>query len=340
MDSLNQKINCMKYIKILLGIGLILVIAYLLGPHPSNPIYDQTLPTVPTAANELEQYIVQGEAKHQVKKDNEAKIVWADSSKKKTHYSIVYLHGFSASWMEGDPAHRNIAAQFGCNLYLARLAEHGIDTTEALMNMTADNLWESAKQAYAIGKQLGDTVILMGTSTGGTLALQLAATYPEIGGLILYSPNIAINDPNAWLLNNPWGVQIARMVKGSKYNLIQGDSNYAKYWNTKYRLEALANLEEILETKMNETTFNKIKQPVLSLYYYKNDQEQDAVVKVSATKTMFEQLGTKPQLKRAVAMPLTGNHVLASPIVSKDVSGVERETSKFLQEILQLKPLK
>ncbi|MEY2903169.1 MAG: hypothetical protein RLY89_2275 [Bacteroidota bacterium] len=330
----------MRFVKIILGIVLVLVVVYFVGPHPSKPIYDQALPSVPSTATELEQYISQEEAKHQVKKDNEAKIIWADSTKKKTPYAIVYLHGFSASWMEGAPAHQNIAKQFGCNLYLARLAEHGIDTSDALINMTADNLWETAKQAYAIGRQLGDTVILMGTSTGGTLALQLAAAYPEVGGLILYSPNIAINDPNAWLLNNPWGVQIARMVKGSKYNLIAGDSSYAKYWNTQYRLEAVANLEELLETKMNESTFKSIHQPVLTLYYYKNEQEQDNVVKVTATKAMFAELGTKPALKRAVAMPLTGNHVLASPIVSKDVTGVEKQTQLFLTEIMQLKPLK
>lgn len=330
----------MKFLKIILGLLIVLVAVYFVGPVPSKPIYDKSLPMVPTESAALETYIKKEESKHKVKKDNEAQIIWADSSKKKTPYAIVYLHGFSASWMEGAPAHQNIAKQFGCNLYLARLAEHGIDTTDALINMTADNLWETAKKAFAIGRQIGDTVILMGTSTGGTLAIQLAATYPEVGGLILYSPNIAINDPNAWLLNNPWGVHIARMVKGSKDNIIAGDSTYAKYWNNQYRLEAVANLEELLETKMNETTFNKIQQPVLTLYYYKNEQEQDPVVKVSATKTMFEQLGTKPQLKRAVAMPLTGNHVLASPIVSKDVSGVERETVKFLQEIMQLKPLK
>ena len=180
----------------------------------------------------------------------------------------------------------------------------------------------------------------MGTSTGGTLALQLAATYPEIAGLILYSPNIAVNDPNAWLINNPWGLQIARIVKGSNYNIIKADSVYEKYWNTKYRLEAVASLEELLETKMNASTFQLIKQPVLTLYYYKDEQHQDPVVKVSATKEMFEQLGTAKELKRAVAMPNTGNHVLASPILSKDVAGVTLETTRFMQEIMHMNAVK
>lgn len=331
----------MRLLKIILGLSLVVFLIYWFGPHPSAPIYAIELPTAPSDPTALINFIKQEESKHAVKKDNEAEIVWADTiNKKKTAYAIVYLHGFSASKMEGAPTHLNIAKQFGCNLYLARLSQHGIDTADALINMTPDNLWETAKQAYAIGKQLGDKVILMGTSTGGTLALQLAATYPDVAGLILYSPNIAVNDPNAWLLNNPWGLQVARLVKGSNYNIIPSDSTYEKYWNTKYRLEALANLEELVETKMTTSTFQTIKQPVLTLYYYKDEQHQDPVVKVSATKKMFEELGTTKDLKRAVAMPNTGNHVIGSPILSKDVAGVERETSKFLQEIMHLTAIK
>jgi esterase/lipase len=331
----------MRLLKILLALTLVLFFVYWFGPHPSKPVYSSELPSVPAEPIALLNYVQQVESKHSIKKDNEAEIIWADSiGKHKTAYAIVYLHGFSASKMEGAPTHKDIAKKFGCNLYLARLAEHGIDTTEALVNMTADNLWETAKQAYAIGKQLGEKVILMGTSTGGTLALQLAATYPEVAGIILYSPNIAVNDPNAWLLNNPWGVQIARLVKGSNYNIIQADTVYAKYWNTKYRLEAVVSLEELLETKMNAVTFQSIKQPVLTLYYYKDEKNQDPVVKVSATKEMFTQLGTAKELKRAVAMPNTGNHVLGSPILSKDVPGVEKETSNFMQEIMHMNTIK
>ncbi len=172
--------------------------------------------------------------------------------------------------------HKNIARRFGCNLYLSRLAEHGIDTVEQLVNLTADRLWESAKEAYAIGSKLGNKVILMGTSTGGTLALMLAADHPEIHSLILLSPNIKIFDNNAWLANNPWGLEIARLVTGSNY-VFSEDTRplYKQYWNYGYRLEAVTELEEMLETSMRPELFKKVTQPTLMLYYYKDKIHQD-----------------------------------------------------------------
>jgi esterase/lipase len=311
---------------------------YFLGPHPAKPVFTNLLPTLTDSGAALEGYVARMESRHSVKTDNQARIVWAnDSLKNITEYAIVYLHGFSASQEEGNPVHRNIAKAFGCNLYLARLAEHGIDTTDALFHFTAEELWETGKEAYAIGKKLGKKVILMGTSTGGTLALQLAAAYPEIAGLVLYSPNIEINDPNAWLLNDPWGLQIARLVKKSNLNTAaRGDSIYNQFWNHTYRLEATVQLEELLETTMLPATFQQVKQPVLSLYYYKNEKEQDPVVKVSAIQKMMGQLGTAENLKKSVAIPEAGNHVLASPIQSKDIQSVEKETRLFLQEVMKL----
>jgi pimeloyl-ACP methyl ester carboxylesterase len=216
------------------------------------------------------------------------------------------------------------------------LADHGIDTTEPLLNFTADRLWNSAKQAYAIGKQLGKKVILMSTSTGGTLALKLAAAYPEIAGLILLSPNIAINEPNAWLLNNHWGLQIARVVGGKYFKAKDTTALFAQYWNNKYRMEALVQLEELLETTMKESTFKKVTQPALLLYYYKDEEHQDPVVKVSAMKRMFSQLSTPDSLKRQVAIPNAGNHVIGSYVKSKDVQKVGEECEKFAVEVLKM----
>lgn len=315
-----------------------ILVLYWVGPNPADPVYTNDLPVLGDSPQQLEMYVAEQEKKHPIKPDNQARIVWNnDSLKNTTEYALVYLHGFSASQEEGNPVHRNLAKAFGCNLYLARLAEHGIDTSDALLNYTAEGLWQTAKEAYAIGKKLGKKVILMGTSTGGTVALQLAAAFPEIAGIILYSPNIAINDPNAWLLNNPWGLQIARLVKGSNFNTAgQDDSTYKKYWNHTYRLEATVQLQELLETTMVPATFGAIRQPVLALYYFKDENNQDKVVKVSAIQKMMQELGTPDSLKRSVAMANAGNHVLASPIVSKDVAGVEKETSTFLQQVMKL----
>lgn len=327
----------MKFIKGLGAILLVLIIVYFLGPRPKTPHFISSLPPVPSVPEELDQYIKQRESTHKLKPDNEARIVWFnDSLKQKTPYSIIYLHGFSASQKEGDPVHKTLARMYGCNLYLSRLADHGLDTVDQMINLTADQLWNSALEALAIGKQLGEKVIVMGTSTGGTLALRLAASFPEIAGLILLSPNIAINDPNAWVLNNHWGLQIARLVKGNFNTSSDTTAVYKQYWYHRYRMESTVELEELLETSMKSSLFAKITQPVLLLYYYRDEDHQDDVVKVSAMLRMFRQLGTPDSLKRKIPVPGAGDHVIGSSIKSKDVNSVIEESSKFMDEVLKL----
>jgi len=316
---------------------LVLIIVYFLGPQPSTPKYNNELPNIPSDALQLEKYIANNEAKHKLKPDNEARILWYnDSTKEKTEYAVVYLHGFSASQEEGNPVHYEFAKKFGCNLYLARLAEHGIDTTEPLANYTAEKSWQSAVEAYAIGKQLGRKIILMSTSTGGTLALMLCAEFQDITANIMMSPNIAINDPNAWIANNHWGLQIAQVIVGQHRIIDDTSALYKQYWNQRYSTNSIVQLEELLESTMKESTFKKVMQPSLLLYYFKDKDHQDPVVKVSAMKRMFAQLGTPDSLKREVPIPNAEDHVLASPIKSKDVGSVKNEVEKFAIEILKL----
>jgi len=325
-----------KYLVVLIFLSGV----YFVGPQPEKPFYSKAKHQVP-AIQDLENYIQKGESSHKVKPGNEAKIVWyKDSVKAITDYAIVYLHGFSASHEEGNPIHVQTAKKFGCNLYLSRLSEHGIDTVDQLIRLNPEAYWESAKEALAIGKKLGKKVILMGTSTGATLALQLASAFPEdVAALILYSPNIRIKDDNAWLLNNPWGLQIARMVTGAKYFDPPDERPiYRAYWNKPYRIEALVQLQEMLETNMNETTFQSIKQPTLMLYYYKDEKNQDQIVKVEAMKEMFQQLGTPQNQKVEHAIAEAGDHVICSPIKSKAVESVQDYTTDFMKLVLNLSP--
>ena len=79
-----------------------------------------------------------------------------------------------------------------------------------------------------------------------------------------------------------------------------------------------------------------IKQPVLLLYYYKDEEHQDPQVKVSAMKRMFRELGTPDSLKKEVPVPNAQAHVIGSYIKSKDLKTVQDACDRFGVEILHL----
>jgi pimeloyl-ACP methyl ester carboxylesterase len=324
---------------VLSGIGILLIV-YFVGPRVETPNLDKPTPSVTSDLIQLEKDILEREASvKNIRPDNEARIIWADSIPKKTAYSIVYLHGWSASQEEGDPVHIKTAEHFGCNLYLPRLAGHGLIEEEPMIHLTAEQLLDSAREAVEVGKQLGEKVILMGTSTGGTLALHFAAEDPRVAGLLLYSPNIEIFDPTAKLMSGPWGLQVLKAVKGSDYHEFDTDIDLKnKYWTTKYRVEALTHLQALMDETMTEATFEKIEQPVFLGYYYRDEVHQDSVVSVSAMLKMFDQLGTPSNKKEKVAFPKVGDHVMTSYISSKDLETVKVETFEFLEKTVGLEP--
>jgi esterase/lipase len=270
-----------------------------------------------------------------LKEGSQARVIWADSTKKeKTPYVFLYVHGYSASPMEGDPVHREIAKAFGANLLLERTYDHGHRSdTEVFLDATADKFWESAENYFQLAKRLGDTVVVMGTSFGGAMTLELAARHPEIKAIALFSPCVAINNPASSLLDDPWGLQIGRMVSGGDYNNIPPkNEEHDKYWNLRYRLEGVVALQNFLTHTMLPETFEKIKCPVYLGYYYKDEENQDKVVSVPAMLSMFEDLGTEN--KEKVAFPDAANHVITSPILGENVELVSESTIEFLNKFL------
>jgi esterase/lipase len=329
------------FLKWFSGIILVLFIGYILGPKPSKPHFNSPSIELPVSLIDLEKQINNSEKSVTgIKPDNEARIVWADTSKKeKTRISFLYLHGFSASQAEGEPVHRNLAKKYNANLYLARLAEHGIEKGDSTMiNLTADKYEASAEKALDIAKKIGDEVIVIGTSAGGALTLFLASRHPEIKAIILYSPCVKLYDGTAVILDKPWGLQIARLVsKGTMKEFESDGEKHTQYWELHYRIEALVALQNLVTNTMKPETFSKIKCPVFLAYYYKNENEQDKTVSVPSMLKMFDELGTPAGLKQKTAFPEAGAHVIASYIRSKDWQGVERESDMFLAGIVKLK---
>lgn len=339
-----QSDQTMKKISfVILSLTAVLFVTYLAGPKFPKPELNNQLPEIQVQVSDFDRYMKNYDSGKKIKPDNESRMVWAnDSLKNKTPYCLLYIHGFSASWYEGNPVHIDFAHRYGMNLYIPLLASHGIDTTEALIDMTPDRLYESAKEALVAAQALGDKVLLMSTSTGGTLSLKLAAEFPElVAGLILYSPNVAINNGAAFLLSKPWGLQIARSVYSGNYRVTNPDfaSEDCRYWNCKYRLEAVVYLQQLVESTMKNTTFEKVNQPVFLGYYYKDEENQDKVVKVDAMLNMFDQLGTQENLKQKVSFPEAGDHPIASKLFSKSWQEVEKASYQFAEEKLGLVPV-
>lgn len=319
------------------SILLLLVVVWLAGPRFPEPVLNTDFPRIEIAADRIVNYIEEQEAAYAVKPDNQSLVLWGDGVGKKTEYVLLYLHGFSASRYEAYPVTHDFVREFHVNAYLPRLAEHGLQGDDALLNMTPERLYASAREALAIAHNLGNKVVIMGTSTGCTLALMLAADFPaKVEGLILYSPNIRIDNLFAPLLSGPWGLQIARLAYGGKYRQSEDapDSKICQYWNCSYRLEATVYLQQLLDARMTEAEFAKVQAPVFLGYYYKDKKHQDPTIDVKAALWMYDALGTPEDRKVKIAFPNAGAHVIACELTSGSFREVEEETFTFFREMI------
>ncbi|MGB1241529.1 MAG: alpha/beta hydrolase [Chitinophagales bacterium] len=322
---------------LLLFLVIVLALIALLGPKPKYPPIDSQINPLSISLTEIDTYIQKKEATFPLKENNQARIVWADSIPQKTPYSIVFVHGFSASPMAGNPIIQETADHYGCNVYFSRLADHGIANIESFKTVSPKDLIESVKEAIAVGNQIGEKTIIMASSTGATLSAYLAASNPEkIEALLFYAPLIALEDPIGKLLSYPWGLQIARQTMGSNYRKIQTDlPNMVKYWTMQYRLEGLIAVQNLLDETMITSVFEKIKQPLLVAYYHKDEANRDQIISIEAAKYFYNTVSTPKEQKTLVELQNAGTHVLLSDVQSKDLDEVRQVTFDFLDGLLK-----
>lgn len=271
----------------------------------------------------------EGVLENELKPGNRAKITRVDpGSPSRTRFSVLYIHGLSASPGECDDAPQRLARAIGANLYAHRLPGHGLVTEGATHGLTREILLNDAARALDISQMLGEEVIVLGSSLGASLGLTLAARRPgDVAALIVWSPGIRAREPA--LLD-----QLAAMDQVIRYTGPAPTDVQRIYWSEPHA-DAYRALRDLFEQDMTADTFAKVQCPVFMAYYYRDEQNQDPTASVEAMRWMFDSLGTPPARKEAVAYP-DGAHVVGSPYRSAAAPRVLDDSVCFLRGMLEL----
>jgi esterase/lipase len=108
---------------------------------------------------------------------------------RRTPRAIVLFHGFTNSPLQFEPFARLLYAA-GDNVYVPRLPRHALrnGTASALAGLTAEELRDCADSAVDVARGLGDTVVIVGLSAGGTMAAWVAQNRPDVGRVVAIAP--------------------------------------------------------------------------------------------------------------------------------------------------------
>jgi len=260
----------------------------------------------------------------------EREIVWADpDGPSRTAVSLVYFHGFSATRQEVDPLCQQVAEALGANLYLTRLTGHG--RSEAAMAEASVEDWLSdGLRSLEIGRQLGEKVILIGSSTGGTLATWLSATQPDVSALVLLSPNFAPNAFGTRMLLYPGRRLFTRLMIGKEREWEPANPGQSKYWTWRYPSTALFPMMELVRL-LERTDVSTITAPTLMIH-----SMDDTVVRSDVAAERFEEINA-PHSRRVVVeeMESPDAHNLAGWIMApNDTEARRSDILSFLEPVL------
>jgi len=225
-------------------------------------------------------YLEVMESRHDdIRPGSHKRVVWAGPRETRTPLAIVYLHGFSASSQELRPVPDLVAEAFGANLVYTRFRGHGRDG-DAMAEATASDWLADAAEALAVGRAVGEQVVVMATSTGGTvatLALADPALRERVAGAILVSPNFGINNPMAPLLTWPGARYWLPLIAGPRRSFEPVNARQAAEWTTEYPTTAVLPMAALV-ARAQALDAGRI--PVPALFYY---ADADTVVRPDVT---------------------------------------------------------
>jgi pimeloyl-ACP methyl ester carboxylesterase len=287
-------------------------IAMLAGPRPDRTetvSFDRE-----AIGTDVETYLAATEAKYpNIKEGAQKEIVWADpATKQKTPLSVIYVHGFSATKWETRPLPDEVAKSLGANLFYTRLAGHGRDGP-AMAEASLSDWTRDMAEAMAIGEKIGERVVIIGNSTGATLATW-AASKPDlaqnIAALVMLSPNFAIRGASTGLLNMPWADKLLPFIFGKERSFEPVNEQQAKWWTTSYPSVAVFPMGALLQT-VAEIEYRAIRVPALFIL-----SAQDKVVVPEITQQVHQAWGGPKQIIMLKEVGDPSFHVVAGDILS------------------------
>lgn len=256
------------------------------------------------------------------------RIRWMDPrTRQRTPLAVVYLHGFSATRQETAPYAENLAAALDANLFETRLTGHGLRSAK-LEDATAEDWLADAAEALAVGEQIGDRVVIVGTSTGATLALLLRQLDPldNVAAMILMSPNFGPNDSSSDLLTGPGGPLLASILAGDTHSWTAANEDQELYWSTRYPMSAIIEMMRLVDA-VRDAPRLFFKQPVLAIL-----SPRDDVIDYERALAELRELNTTAIEIVNVDTVGVGHHVLAGKILSpQNTAPMLERTLLFLQ---------
>ena len=244
--------------------------------------------------------------------ETEKRVTWYGEPGERTAWVVVNLHGFSATRQETAPLAERVAASLAANLFETRLSGHG-HGEQPLHAVRAEDWLEDAAEALAIGARLGEKIVVIGTSTGGTLALAMSDhdTAAAVSDLVLLSPNLRPRDAKAAWLTRPAGPLIAKLVNGDTRSWEAHNEQQARYWSTSYPIDAAVEVMRLVDSVQSRLPM-QLEQDLLVL-----QSPDDKVVSPEATRQAFERISApRKRLIEIGNAEDPSNHVLAGDILS------------------------
>jgi esterase/lipase len=260
----------------------------------------------------------------------EKTIVFADEAQpEKTKYCVLYIHGFSATRQEVSPVPENVAKHLHANYHATRLTGHGL-TGEALASATPYDWMFDTLEAWQIAEQLGEQVVIISTSTGGTLTSWLAqqeVTVGKLAALFMISPNFG---PKHWampLFQMPWSRYWIPLISKGTHGWEPANEASAIYWTYNYPTTIIHDMDAFVNA-VCDSSVEHIETPTLFIY-----SDDDIIVNSRKTDAVARRWGAA--IKHRIAFPARpndNNHVITGDIVNPGSTKlVQNEIVSFLE---------